>query len=99
MIPLFRERVTARADWSRDAHDDRIEDVMSRVVDELRSIRGPMPQAELDAMAHDIVLDVARFVLRWVEATGEEAASDRDAALDLTRRRLAFAGSPERLAL
>ncbi|HEX6057445.1 MAG TPA: hypothetical protein VFZ11_00410 [Gemmatimonadaceae bacterium] len=93
MIPLFRERVAARTDWSRDAHDDGIEDLMSRVVDELRSIRGSMPQAELDAMAHDIVLDVARFVLRWAEGAGE------DAALDLTRRRLALAGSPERLAI
>jgi hypothetical protein len=47
--------------------DERVDDVIARVAARLRVIRGPLPAVEFDAVAHDIVLDVARFVLDWTE--------------------------------
>jgi len=49
------------------SRDERVENVIARIATKLRLIRGPLPPVEFDAVAHDIVLDVARFVLEWAE--------------------------------
>ena len=46
---------------------DALDDLMARVALRLRQIREPLPPAELDTLVHDIVLEVARFVLEWTE--------------------------------
>ena len=69
MITVVPRRLARHA-----TSDDGIDDVIARVAARLRPIRGSLPPAELDALAHDIVLDVARFVLRWAEGTTAASA-------------------------
>jgi len=71
---MFMNRTTSpaasggcRATGSDDEHARPVDRVIARVAARLRPIRGPLRPAELDALAQDIVLDVARFVLEWTE--------------------------------
>ncbi len=53
----------------------RIEDVIARIASRLRLVRGSLRPLEFEALAHDLVLEVTQFVLRWAE---EGSADGRD---------------------
>ncbi len=41
--------------------------LVARTAARLRAACSPMPAAAFDALVHDVVLDAARFALRWAE--------------------------------
>lgn len=62
------------------------DEVLGDVAARLRSVRSPLPRAELDALVQEVVLDVARFVLRWVESGGAAAGAPPPERRSIVRR-------------
>jgi hypothetical protein len=68
-------RTASRSREEVATDDEGVDDVIAPVAARLRCIRGPLPAVEFDAVADDIVLDVARFVLEWAETDRLRAPS------------------------
>lgn len=68
-----QERADARASaGAREIHGH-VDDLVDSIVTRLRSVVRPMPADELDELAHEVVLDVTRFVLAWTESPYDAA--------------------------
>lgn len=69
----------AKAQWWRSAPTEHqagtgvvephehVDALVESVVERLRAVARPMAADELDRLAHEVVLDVTRFVLAWTE--------------------------------
>lgn len=68
-----QESVDQRASADAGETPGHVDDLVDSIVTRLRSVVRPMPADELDELAHEVVLDVTRFVLAWTEAPYDTA--------------------------